>query len=157
MVTRDIQQMQVLEKFGVLQHLWFMYQRFSKEEYRGIPMIKITPDMFVGLRFLESGKGKLLSWPIEKEREYQRLKNEMITGDPEQFFDEKLNKMQSRLKSVDQMDWPQELKELHLERDKASLRWPEGLKKVPLTKEIINHNKKMAKELQDLGYDVNLE
>ena len=35
MVTRDIQQMQVLEKFGVIELLWDMYDRFSKEEYRG--------------------------------------------------------------------------------------------------------------------------
>ena len=157
MVTRDIQQMQVLEKFGVVELLWDMYDRFSKEEYRGDPMIKTTPDMFVGLRLLEGGKGKLLSWSPEKEWEYQRQLNKVITGSTEKYTDEKTGKMQRRPKPIERKDWPQELKELHIERDKASLRWPEGLKKVPLTKEIKEHNKKIAKELQDLGYDVNLE
>lgn len=157
MVTRDIQQMQVLEKFGVIELLWEMYDRFSKEEYRGIPMIKTTPDMFVGLRLLEGGKGKLLSWSPEKEWEYQRQLNQVITGSSEIYFDEILGKKQKRLKPVEREDWPQELKELYLERDKASLRWPEGLKKTPLTKEIIDHNKKMAKELKELGANVNIE
>ena len=157
MVTRDIQQMQVLEKFGVIELLWDMYDRFSKEEYLGDPMIKTTPDMFVGLRLLEGGKGKLLSWSPEKEREYQRQLNKVITGSSETYFDEILGKKQKRLKPVDQKDWPQELKELHLERDKASLRWPEGLKKVPLTKEIKDHNKRIANELKELGANVNIK
>ena len=49
-------------------------------------MIKITPDMFVGLRLLEGGKGKLLSWSPEKEWEYQRQLNKVITGSPETVF-----------------------------------------------------------------------
>ena len=157
MVTRDIQQMQVLEKFGVIELLWDMYYRFSKEEFRGVPMIKITPDMFVGLRLLEGGKGKLLSWSPEKEREYQRQINNMIKGNSEKYIDKESGKMQRRPKPIDQIDWPEELKELHLERDKASLRWPEGLKKVPLTKEIKDHNKRIANELKELGANVNIK
>lgn len=145
--TRDIHQMQVIEKFGVLQLLWLMHKRFSKKEYKGIPFIKSNPNLFVGLRLLEGGEGKLLSWSPDKERRYQQLLNEVMTGELENYFNKETNETLTRMRKLSPEEYPKELKDLHNEREVASVRWPKGLKKVSLTKEIIEHNKTMVEEM----------
>lgn len=154
-VQRDIYQMQVIEEFGAIKLLWNMYERFRNKEFNGIPFIKDTnPNIFIGLRLLEGGKGKLLSWSPDKEKRYQMLLNTITTGELENYLDEETNELKSRIRVLTPEEYPQELKDLHIERSKLSARTPEGMKMVPLTQEIIENNKRMGKELKERGYDV---
>jgi hypothetical protein len=157
MVQRDIQQMEILQKFGVIKLVWFLYKRFSEMEDRGVKMLKVTPSMFVGLRLLEGGNGTLLSWSTEKEKRYQDLLNRMTLGSEESYRDEVTGTLKQRFKMIPEDQYPVELKELHIERLKSSLRIPQRLMEKKLTQDIIDNNLKIGKELKELGYDVNFE
>ena len=144
---RNINQMQVIEEFGVIKKLFFLYEAFEDKTYLGEQFVKIDKEFFIGLTLLEGGKGKLSSWSSKQEKRYQVLLSEIENG--ESVFDKKDGKVV--YKSIEKKDYPPELKELEKERKKVSDRTPKWVK--PPTKEIIKHNKKIIKELEIIEHN----
>ena len=144
---RDINQMQVIEEFGVIKKLSFLYEAFEDKTYLGKQFVKIDKEFFIGLTLLEGGKGKLSSWSSKQEKRYQVLLSEIEKGVA--VVDEKEGKVV--YKSIEKKDYPPEFKELEKERKKVSDRTPKWVK--PPTKEIIEHNKKIEKELEIIEHN----
>ena len=142
-IARDINQMQVIEDFGVVRRLTMLFNMFRNKSYLGEPFIKVSPEIFIAITLMEGGKGKLMDWSKEKEKRYQTLMSK-IEGGRDVLRDGKIV-----FEPIPENEYPEELKALIKERNQVSSRVPEWVE--PVTKEVIENNNKLIEELINKG------
>ena len=142
-IARDINQMQVIEDFGVMRTLTMIFNMLRDKSYLGEPFIKISPDMFIAITLLEKGEGKLMDWSKEKEKRYQTLMTKIEDG-RDILKDGKIV-----FESIPENEYPEELKALIRERNQVSSRAPKWIE--PVTTEVIEGNNKLITEMLKKG------
>lgn len=140
MIARDIQQMQAIDEFGVIEILKMLYDLFKDKEHKGIPFFNYyDKEFFLGLSLILFDKDnvKLIDWSADKEKKYQIEIAKIKSGKPV-YRDGKIV-----LEELKESDYSDELKALIKERDKISRRIPE----VKFTKKEREQNERVLNEM----------